>query len=219
MNQCAVIFVSHAMPQIVRVCSHVMLMDHGKAAYHSSDVATGVERYFSIFSQEDENVTGSGEANVVSLRMQSPRSSGAMGDVVEIDHGQPLQISSALKIDSSVKEARVQFLFWNTEVLPVLDIMDEDLHGFRFDVPPDGMYTASCDVDSIPLSAGRYTLSVIVLETVNDKVLRRHDNVAILNVRADCSSGAHSLLSGDWSASGQTQHSSQPVPLHEADLP
>ena len=110
---------------------------------------------------------------------------------------------AGLKIDTTIREVRVQYLFWNTEVLPVLDIMDEGLQGHFLEVSANVQHTASCLVDSVPLSAGRYTLSVIILETEQDKVLCRHDNVAILNVRADCSSGAHSLVTAHWQQTAQ----------------
>ncbi|MFM7863557.1 MAG: ABC transporter ATP-binding protein, partial [Planctomycetaceae bacterium] len=49
MNRCAVIFVTHAMPQVFRVCSEVMLLRHGAVMYQGRDVAAGVAKYFDEF--------------------------------------------------------------------------------------------------------------------------------------------------------------------------
>ena len=67
MNRCAVIFVTHTMPQVFRVCSEVVLLHRGSVAYQGRDLATGVGRYFDEFNSGEQTVSGSGEATVLEI--------------------------------------------------------------------------------------------------------------------------------------------------------
>ena len=52
----ALIFVSHSMPMVSRICNEIILMDHGKVEYYGNDIGKGVQLYYSKFSNNDENV-------------------------------------------------------------------------------------------------------------------------------------------------------------------
>lgn len=53
----AVIFVSHSMPMVSRICNQIVLMDHGEALYQGIDVGQGINLYYNMFGKEiDSNV-------------------------------------------------------------------------------------------------------------------------------------------------------------------
>ncbi|QCX53439.1 ABC transporter ATP-binding protein [Elizabethkingia sp. JS20170427COW] len=52
----AVIFVSHSMPMISRICNQIILMDHGKVEYQGTDISRGIELYYNKFSNNESNV-------------------------------------------------------------------------------------------------------------------------------------------------------------------
>jgi len=58
LNNCAVIFVSHSMPQIARIGTHVMHMKKGVADYFGVDIAYGLSLYNQDFTIEDTTVIG-----------------------------------------------------------------------------------------------------------------------------------------------------------------
>ncbi|SEF94315.1 lipopolysaccharide transport system ATP-binding protein [Halpernia humi] len=51
----AVIFVSHSMPMVSRICNQIILMDHGKVEYIGTDIGKGVQFYYNKFSNNDQN--------------------------------------------------------------------------------------------------------------------------------------------------------------------
>lgn len=55
----AIVFVSHSMPMVSRICSMIILLDRGKAAYQGENVATGIDKYYARFNnnQSDEVYT------------------------------------------------------------------------------------------------------------------------------------------------------------------
>lgn len=51
----AVIFVSHSMPMISRICNEIILMDHGKVDYQGKEIGKGVQLYYNKFSNNSDN--------------------------------------------------------------------------------------------------------------------------------------------------------------------
>jgi lipopolysaccharide transport system ATP-binding protein len=51
----AVIFVSHSMPMVSRICNEIILMDHGKVEYQGRDIGKGIQLYYNKFSNNSQN--------------------------------------------------------------------------------------------------------------------------------------------------------------------
>ncbi|HHE39928.1 MAG TPA: ABC transporter ATP-binding protein [Candidatus Cloacimonetes bacterium] len=203
MNKCAVIFVSHSMPQIFRVCNHVMLLDKGQCVFNSDEVGLGIEKYFSHFRNDAQAVVGSGEARIKYLELQCGQQTSALGEVLHVNYGEDIKIAVVVGADKKIRKARLQFVVWSMELLPVLDIMNEDLTGVEFELNENGEVKIETEIKGINLSAGKYMISAVVNSLDNRKTYCRHDSVASLNVHSESSSGAHVLLSPTWSISEQ----------------
>ena len=52
----AVIFVSHSMPMVSRICSKILLMEHGQSEFQGNDVGKAIDMYYIRFSNNDKNV-------------------------------------------------------------------------------------------------------------------------------------------------------------------
>lgn len=52
----AVIFVSHSMPMISRICNQIILMEHGKVEFQGFDVANGINKYYNRFENNSQSV-------------------------------------------------------------------------------------------------------------------------------------------------------------------
>ncbi len=52
----AVIFVSHNMPMVARICTHILLMEKGKVISEGEDVAGAIDKYYTRFSQNEANL-------------------------------------------------------------------------------------------------------------------------------------------------------------------
>jgi lipopolysaccharide transport system ATP-binding protein len=198
MNRCAVIFVTHGMPQLFRVCSEVMLLSHGRVKYQGRDIASGVAKYFDEFGGGEQTVTGSGEAVVEGLTATSGDTTAILFQSLEIPFGSELTVDLRLRLTGDYKDGRVQLLFWNAELLPVMDVMGNELMGFPFQAQPDGRVALRAVLPKLLLNAGKYTVSVIVLSS-DLKVLCRHDKTLSVTIVAACASGASMILPAEWS--------------------
>jgi lipopolysaccharide transport system ATP-binding protein len=201
MKSSAVIFVTHTMPQIFHICSEVMVLDHGIVTSHGKNLADGVAVYLSLLKGADGQILGTGGASVRSLKVSVPGGENAeLGGTLVLSHGSPLRFDLVFSVDTPQQKARVQFLLWNAEMLPVVDVMGEDLKGHLIDLSEAREVEVSARIPKMDLKAGRYMLSVIVVAENQLTVLCRYDNAAYLDVRASSASGAHFLLKADWTA-------------------
>jgi hypothetical protein len=92
----------------------------------------------------------------------------------------------------------VQLLFWNAELLPVLDVMGPDLMGFCFAVPSgQEVAVVRVRIPRLLLNAGKYSVTAIVLSE-DLRVFCRHDQALELTVVAACASGASMILPAVW---------------------
>ena len=198
MKSSAVIFVSHTMPQIFRICTQVMVLDHGRVTYHGNDIGDGVTKYLSLFRNAEPTIAGSGEVKVNTAWLESNGSKAGKEETLSVTYGAPLRFGAVLEVEPGIEQVAVQFVAWNAEMLPVLDVMSEDLTGFVFDVPPSGRVEVSALIPRLELNAGRYNISVMATTPTMSRALCRHDNAAYLQVEAAAASGAHTLSVGQW---------------------
>ena len=53
-KKCSIILVSHSIPQMSRVATHIMMLDKGKTILSTDDKTIGIEKYFDLFETEGE---------------------------------------------------------------------------------------------------------------------------------------------------------------------
>lgn len=201
MKKAAVIFVTHTMPQVFRICSDVMVLDHGRVTYRGCDIAKGVDLYLGLLEGTQQTVMGSGEARLLDIRLSGKggETFAQQGETFNVSHGESFTIEAGLKLDIGIREARVEFLLWNAEMLPVSEIMTENLCGFLLQVPESGIVRVSVTLPRIELGGGKYSLSIIIVSPDHSRVMCRLDNAAFLQVTANSPSGAYWIPVAKWS--------------------
>jgi len=65
----AVIFVSHSMSQVLKICNRVILLDQGKVKIDSEKVSTVVGMYYDLFGNGEKRIEGSGKIKLHSLKL------------------------------------------------------------------------------------------------------------------------------------------------------
>jgi lipopolysaccharide transport system ATP-binding protein len=200
LKSAAVIFVTHTMPQVFHICTDLIVLDHGKVTSQGRDLNQGVAQYLSLLEASSGQIGGSGEVVFTSLEMMGdPGETAGLGGTLTLHHGSPLKLRAKLKGPASMRRVRLQFLFWNAEMMPVIDVMGSDLKGYLFDFPDSGELEISAWVPKVELKAGKYMLSVIAVSENQLNVFCRHDNAAYLQVQAASASGAHFIQVAEWS--------------------
>jgi lipopolysaccharide transport system ATP-binding protein len=198
MRSSAVIFVSHSMPQIFRVCTKLILLDHGKVTFQGSDMAIGVSNYLQLMKGGETTIMGSGEAAVTSIRISSGQASAKTGETLQMCHGTELLLESTVTALQHIREPRFEVLLWNSEMIPVMEFMTSSLSGFQFEFDDAGSATIQARVNRLELGPGKYAVSIVITNDDHSRVYCRHDNLAFVNIEADSPSGAAVLAVADW---------------------
>lgn len=198
MKNSAVIFVSHSMPMIYRVCNEVMLMKAGKNMIFTSNIGLGVKEYYKLFKKGQENIVGSREAKVESFELISGDQIVHAGGMIEIHHGESLTCNIKIKLEPHISKASVQLVVWNEEMLPVMDIMSQEKEGFIINNNENSRQLISVKLTDLYLNNGRHTVSVMINAPDLSVSYCRHDNIAELYMILDTSSAAHVIYPAKW---------------------
>jgi lipopolysaccharide transport system ATP-binding protein len=198
LDNAAVIFVSHSMPQIFRVASSIMLLERSEPIYYGSNVAEGIDRYYSNTERPELTVTGSGEAKVKSCRVISNGRSAELGKSIPLLPHQQLSVRLEFALSPGIEDARIQFLLWNQEMIPVTEIVAEKGFGFVVKRERCDDIVVEATIPSLHLNGGRYMLTINIVSPDYKYVYCRHDNAAIINVQNSNSSAANIIMPAEW---------------------
>ena len=150
----AVIFVSHNMSLISRLCSECIVLDGGKSAFHGN-TAQAVRKYLSLFSGQKPHAHSSG-VKLVSLSINRENQL----DQYRLKAGAPVEIEIEIESDIKVDQSSIALHFislsgdfaaeWNS-----------DITGEKLSLDT-GKKSVRVSLDNLRLNPGAYQLSLIV---------------------------------------------------------
>lgn len=71
----AIVFVSHSMPMVSRICNQILLMENGQSVYQGKNVAESIDRYYTRFVNNESNIAYSdGTVTLEKLELISAKS-------------------------------------------------------------------------------------------------------------------------------------------------
>lgn len=208
MEKAAVIFVSHSMPQVGKVCTTGLLMDKGRARIRSDNISEIITGYYDLFDGEKRTIEGSGRARLEKIRFGNP------DDLVEfsyfqqadseyhVDSSKPLLIGLSYSVDPEVDGYSI-----------LLSITDVDQKLVSQIIPPEtplknanGLREVLVEIDSLFLNTGKYSLSVHFLkdqQTDWGETLLGVRSLLKFSVRRDRFLGSSPVLHrAKWSTNG-----------------
>lgn len=117
----AVIFVSHNMPMISRICSTVILMEKGKPVFQGQDVSKGIDLYYNTFlTGEDSNVVFTDNSlNFIDASIEDVL---VKNNMYNIKWGDTIQLNLKLKNYSLIKMPFISLVVYDKEQRAVAEI-------------------------------------------------------------------------------------------------
>jgi len=67
----AVIFVSHSMSQVLKVCNRVILLENGMIKRNTEDVSSAIGLYYDLFNKAEKRIEGSGKIELNALELSN----------------------------------------------------------------------------------------------------------------------------------------------------
>ncbi|MFT4800825.1 MAG: lipopolysaccharide transport system ATP-binding protein [Flavobacteriaceae bacterium] len=159
----AIVFVSHSMPMISRICNDVILLDKGKSKFQGKSVAKGIDMYYGKFVNNGKSVIYSDNSiefvNASFLKQKA--------DVVNGNDIFELNWNSDFEFQINLKNISLEFTPFIT-----LSIYDKEQRGvalFNYNFTNSklekGVFNVTLKHKKLQLSKGVYSLNLIIYET------------------------------------------------------
>ncbi len=197
LQRSAVIFVSHAMPYVSRICNQAMLLEHGRMLEYSSQVGEVIERYHAAFTSGEKAVAGTGEVEV--LEVSSPLETKSE-ELYTHEFNTPLELTVRLRINCDYEHIGVRINIWNPDQRPALDMVTRGYESFVW-THQRSEVTLRVKTAAVTLAPGKHSVSIVVFEAEHITVLCRMDNAFHFGMSSHISTGCEAFLAADWEIS------------------
>lgn len=194
MRNSAIIFVSHFMPHIAKLCSKTILLKKGKAFY-IDNVLEGIDKYNDLFFDRQGVVAGTGEAEISNFKLLNK--DGIVTDVFEYD--QLFQISFDIVISNKYDEYQISLTFMNQDSTLIAQCHSQ-YHGVIFKNIGQKR-TIKIKINQLILNAGNYYINIIIYDKTNTKYLTWLLAVSKFKVSGNFYGGAPVQFRADWDTS------------------
>lgn len=196
----AVVFVSHNMQFVSRICTCALLMDHGNIEYAGDDVAFAIERYSKTTLTFQRQSVGGTDLQLAGIGLRTgPQQDFEDSSTLNLPAGSPLEIRIEFK--STVPIA--------LKIRPWVKIYDGQMREIAdlgpmpatqcYHVAPRGRIILQLVVAPLHLNAGMYSIVVGASDESNQRNYARINNCAEFYVQSDYHGWAACIVPGQWS--------------------
>ena len=159
-DSAALILVSHDTDQIARVCSSVLVIDHGELQF-AGDVGEGLRMYQDLCQPRES------PASHVHVAEDTTASLDQCDDAIARDGF--FRFALTLTVPALVPVADVRLVLWDEQGLPALDAYSRT-QDWSVRLEPGGNRLA-CHIGPVRLRRGRYGVSIAVLDRASNRHL------------------------------------------------
>ena len=191
-NSCAVILVSHAMPQISRLCSKAVVMHHGKDKFHSNNVPKAIEEYLGLFDSVERRIMKFGDSRITNIKLSARK----IDDHYEIIFGEDLTIQLDASIEQKFKklEVNITILSYGVETVAQCNSKYNNIEVVNL-YPQTHV---SVKIPNLNLNPGNYYISVAIVDAVTNDILCWHHASIKLKMIGNFFGGAPIQFVGEW---------------------
>jgi len=195
------IFVSHSMPMVSKICSEVLLLDHGVPILLTPDVPHGIEEYLCLFTDGAKVNQGNGAINVVRVGLKSRDGNAFTYDCSYVhENGTPLEVHVEYSVDKPEAFGPVGCMIKlvDQQMRDVIDCGRQP--GLApYEVRRVGRYSAYIKTPPLYLNNGKYTVTVAAAGGGDkDQMYCRTANCTSFFNRAHATGWSSCLMPAEW---------------------
>lgn len=189
----AVVLVSHSMPQISRICSDILVMNHGKCEFQGTDVPKGIDVFYSHFDIEQGMLMGSGRAVIHDVELESH----GKKDVEVINYLDELIVHIETTIDPRVKDPGIGIMIVNQELQNVVECFSYR-HGVKIEDNTGNRMKISVNLGKMMVNPGIYSLTLGVYGEGIKEIACKYQNYKRFTVTGSFYGYAPMQIPGKW---------------------
>ena len=170
MQSSAVIFVSHSMPQIARICDKVLFLNSGSVKYYGEEVSEAIEMYYDEFEGEKPSLSYSDGAEFEILTVNNLKIS-EHGDVIKIQKNEKITFDFRMDVHEMYDNYILDFKLTDKDIKAVAFARHNELITKKIKM---GDKRFVIEYDYIPFTNGEYSMSInLHAAESNGKIIKR----------------------------------------------
>ena len=176
-----IIFVSHSMPQVARICSQILLMDKGRAQYQGTNVSEGIDQYYAKFKTENPVSFQGEEAKIKSLFLNNKKID-AKTPSIQLQRLSDLIIDLEFDINKEIETPEISLGFFDKEMRSIANFIREDsmekIKNF------DGTIRVKMKIPKVQFSKGIYSIAIGISDKRGGRILYKQQSIAQFQIIA-----------------------------------
>ncbi len=183
----AVIFVSHSMPMVSRICNKIILMDRGKAKYTGTDVSKAIDLYYTRFDESKSTVVfDNGQGYIDKIEIN---------DYSKSDEFPILNWKEDMRIKVYLKDYKKKYYPYVKIFVSDKEQRSAGMLYYKYEkkeYSPEKPITLV--VKNIQFSKGIYSLSIILEEAFNSNPFYRVNSIKSFQIKHEIDSWSPMLI-------------------------
>ena len=200
LSKTAFIFVSHSMPQVARVATRILHLDHGQTRTYTDSLSAGMESYYSTFSRGGVVRGGTGDIKVTSIIAKSGNHVANESETLSLRYGDSIDLWIECEFLRERIDATIQLVVWNQELVPVMDVLGRNMLRVPLRPNADGHVRIQTCIPQSQFNSGCYSISVNILSADGLTLFCSVDRAIELSVDSNHGSGCAFVVCADWKA-------------------
>lgn len=178
----AMIFVSHSMPQVARMCTKILVMDKGRPVEYSTNITEGLAKYYSKFKMQIGDYKGSDRADLVEVKLVSNGNVYSVEDEIEIEYGASMELHIKVRFNETIVSPDIYVVFYDKEQRGFAEIFN---FSDQLEIQQaSGVMDFQATIHELFFTQGKYSITIAMLERDGGKnILFRHQSAIYFNVK------------------------------------
>ncbi|WP_298262429.1 ABC transporter ATP-binding protein [uncultured Lutibacter sp.] len=192
----AIIFVSHSMPMVSRICNQIILLDNGTTKFQDKDVSKAIDLYYTRFVQNESNLLFTDETlelNEVKLLDCNKNSD----NLYQLNWLDDLKIYFRFKLKKSIKNIPIfAIVILDKEQRPAAYLdLNNDFSNLEI---KNNFIEFVVKHNKVQFSKGVYSVDIVVKREKTKNVYLRQNNILSFQIKHDLDIFPPFLLTSDF---------------------
>lgn len=164
-SKTAMIFVSHAMPFVSRMCTSICLMREDKTTFQSNDVSAGITKYYEGFKTDISSYDGIDKVEIRRIQLESEGRQSMPNEMFTLEHGKDLLLTVDLFCHQPIHYPKMHLAFYDKEQRNFAEVFN---FNEQIQLPQmSGLVSIRAVIPKVPFSQGHYSITIGLNEFEN----------------------------------------------------
>ncbi len=191
MNSCAVVFVSHFMPHVAKLCDKVVVLNHGKLVSNGLAMS-GIEAFNDLFHDHKMVISGTREAEISNLVLLNKNGT----PTERFFYNELFELQFDITVSENYDEFKISLTFMNQDTNLIAQSHSE--YNDQVFKNNGKKHRITVKIDRLILNPGKYYMNIIVFDKTNTKHLVWHYAAKKFKVSGGFQGGAPVQFVSDW---------------------